>query len=52
MLTERHATNFHAEVILETERLILRPSSHADIPQLFEFLGDPVANQVRNESRN
>ncbi|MGV2069047.1 GNAT family N-acetyltransferase [Agrobacterium sp. 22-226-1] len=33
------------EVVLETERLILRPPRHADIPELFEFLGDTVAMQ-------
>lgn len=29
--------------MLETERLILRPPRRADVPQLYEFLGDPVA---------
>ena len=29
--------------MLETERLIFRPSRRADIPKLFEFLGDPSA---------
>ncbi|WP_371815394.1 GNAT family N-acetyltransferase [Agrobacterium sp. AGB01] len=31
--------------MVETERLILRPSRRADIAELFEFLGDPVAMQ-------
>jgi RimJ/RimL family protein N-acetyltransferase len=31
--------------MLETERLILRPPRRVDIPELFEFLGDPVAMQ-------
>lgn len=31
--------------MLETERLILRPSKKADVPELFEFLGDPAAMQ-------
>lgn len=30
---------------METERLILRPPRRADIAELFEFLGDPVAMQ-------
>ena len=38
-------TYVDVEVMLETERLILRPPCRADIPELFEFLGDPVAMQ-------
>jgi RimJ/RimL family protein N-acetyltransferase len=35
----------HVGAMVETERLILRPSRRADIAELFEFLGDPVAMQ-------
>jgi len=35
----------------ETERLILRPSRRADIPELFEFLGDRTAMHYTHSDR-
>ncbi|MDR6102374.1 ribosomal-protein-alanine N-acetyltransferase [Agrobacterium larrymoorei] len=44
-------TRFDVESMLETERLILRQARRADIPELFEFLGDPVAMQHTHSDR-
>lgn len=41
-----------AAIMLETERLILRRSRKADIPELFEFLGDPVAMQHTHRDKS
>lgn len=38
--------------MLETERLILRPSKKTDVAELFEFLGDPTAMQHTHSDKN